>query len=179
MKFNTIIELSSYLDAKDIFRIESIDDLESWSKQIEGKIRSSSEYNFWRWRITNYNKEKTCAILGINTEELEYTKVEVHHVIFLWYLVMISGAYLLNNLPKDKEYISMYDVVHLVLEDHLDNIIPYTVLTVTQHQMLHDKLVELPKDKIGGEYNKYFKKYEKEIREIDVIKEHINLFFTL
>lgn len=177
MNFKTILQLLEHIDHKEVFRIYDLDDLESWIKQIEVKIRSSTEYSLWRHKILNINQERTCSILGIDTTELEYVRVEVHHVIYLYYMVMTTGLYLLNNLPKGKNYISVYNIVEEVLNDHLDEIVPYTVLTITSHQQVHDGLLKLTKDKIGGDYQKWLDKYKKEIKSIDVVNEHINIIF--
>lgn len=179
MKFKDIVELSNYLDVKDVFRIFNLDDLDSWVKNMEMKIRSSTEYTFWRHRIKNEKKEQTCSILGLDVSKLEYTKIDYHHIIYLWYIVIITGKYLLNNLPEEKDYITTWDVVSLVLEDHLDDIIPYTPLTITSHQQHHDGLVNIPKEKILGDYEKWLEKYEREINEVKIIKEHIETVLYL
>lgn len=177
MNLRTILELSNYVEPKRLFKIRDLIELEAWSKYIERKIRSDIRYEYWRHNIKYINKEQTCKILGIDTSELQYSKIEYHHVIYLWYLVMISGKYLLNNLPEGEVDIYISDIVNLVMEDHLDNIIPYIPLTTTYHQLVHDELKKFKLEDISGNYEEYLEKYKKEINEIDVVKIHIDNIF--
>jgi hypothetical protein len=72
---------------------------------------------------------------------------------------------------KDKQKLSPFSICEKVMEEHYRNNIGLVPLSTTLHQMAHNKSINIPIDKVNGNYKRFIKNYSEFID--DDIKDRI------
>lgn len=142
-------------------KISSVAELEEQIKKIESMIRHSREYKAY----VSYCKNVLQMRFSQTWKDIDFVEnglsLEIHHMITLYDLVMIIGTDLICNLQPG-EYLLSWDIAKAVIEAHLNDEIPVVSLAVTEHEMIHAKLMKLntSNEMIHlGNYDKFLQKY--------------------
>ena len=153
-------------ELSEFIKIKTFDKLLLYTPYIERMVRSSIFYNMWRMSNKILDNADTDVIELINTKDLQYTKINQHHVITLFEIVNIIGSYLLDT----QDITSPFEVAELVLREHILSNIPWVPLLITSHSKYHDGLIEIPKDKIKGNIHEFINRYKDYISEEQLCK---------
>lgn len=175
MKKNTeFLELLSVSDdPTDLYKIDSLNALDYFIPDIERVIRSSREYRgFVYWMRSKHKQSKDIAT-GHDSFDVDFT-IEMHHVIYLYDIVYVTGAYMLDNLD-DGEFLMTYDIASQVMKDHFQNIIAIAPLSKTYHQLLHSGEYDITNGAIHGNYKEWLEKYKDHISDFQMEKFKQNL----
>ena len=131
-------------DPMELYQISNELELDYMIPDIERVIRTSREYKGWVYHMKSKHKLSVCSHLKIDTFEYDSITIEMHHVIFLYEIVYITGLAMLAEL-KPNEYYTSFDIASRVIRDHMSNIIPIVPLLKSLHQMYHEGLFEFNK----------------------------------
>jgi hypothetical protein len=148
---------------------------------IEREIRHSYEYkNYITYLKTELNLTSCSLMPGLDSIILPVS-LEFHHFpLTLFEIVQIVGLSMIDNL-KEGEKVSCFDIAEQVMKEHYQGNIGLVPLSVTMHEMAHNKSIVIPLNKVNGNYKKFLTTYDKYIsddiknkikeEEIDTISE--------
>ena len=158
------IEIADY--DQEFASLEFEEDLtEKIISYIEREIRGSFEYK----KYINYLKSELdltkCSLLpGIDTSN-GAASLEFHHYpLNLYEITEIIGKKMISELSED-EKVSCFYIAEKVMEEHFRGLIGLVPLTVTLHQMAHNRSIIVPMSKVNGAYKKFVQKYNEFIPE--------------
>ena len=145
----------------DSFLISSeIEITKEFIKEVESIFRKSYEYKKLLAYYRGTEDENSCIFLS----DIDFSKkgltLEFHHIIRLYDLVAIVSKELLS---KGYKSITTFDVANRLMELHYQNIIPYTFLSKTMHQVQHseeDSKYQIPLEDIKGNYKEFLKEFK-------------------
>lgn len=126
-------------------------------KNIEKRVRQSVTYREYKGYLMQ-NGLDHCQVLGnINSE---MATLEMHHaMITLFDIALMISEFYLNRTG----YVSSFDVVQTIKDEHRQNNIPIVMLSQTPHQVYHANpgiFVLHPDMFISKRYPIFFEKYK-------------------
>lgn len=129
--------------------------MNSFIKNVEKQFRSTDFYTAYKAYLINE--------IGMDFDQIqtnikaENATLEMHHSIINLYEItlMIIKSFLI----EDKNFTS-FTIVKELIDAHLDNIVPITMITVSNHQKFHKSELKIPHFLIFGDYMKLIEKYK-------------------
>lgn len=109
-----------------------IDNYRNFLKNIESKFRKSATYTGYKAHLMNLGFNH-CQVHGnINSEMAE---LEMHHAILtLFDIALMISEHFINTIG----YVTTFDVVQALKEEHRHNNIALVMLSKTPHQLYHN-----------------------------------------
>lgn len=140
---------------------ESFVDIEFYKRFLENAIsrfRTSRTYKNYKGYLMSLGMNK-CQILGNIDENM--ADLEMHHN----FLTIFDIALMITeHTVKTKGYISTFDLVMLLKQEHRENRIPLVMLTKTVHQLYHaNEDFVIPAQYCFGYWQELLIKYHKGI----------------
>jgi len=161
-KKDVMLELLLLTDEPmELFTISTEDQLVYFINDIERVVRQSREYRAWCYYMKAKQEQSSDVFTGYDSYEYNLT-LEIHHVIFLYDIVYITGLSMLNKLT-----------------DTEDVIIPIVPMLKSYHEMYHEKLIEFEPKDIFGDYQKWLDKYSDVISEYKMKEFRSNLLLDV
>ena len=167
---------------------ESFVDIDHYKKFIDNAVsrfRHSRTYKNYKSYIMSLGMDK-CQLMPAISEELlmddeddknhknkrRKITLEMHHnFLTIWDIALMISEHILNT----RGFISTFDLVHLLKEEHKNNRIPLVMLSKTAHQMFHNnKEFMIPANMCFGFWQELLMKYNKGITP--EIANKVNMF---
>lgn len=149
------------LEMRD-YLIMDMEDVVNRAAKIESFFRNSVEYKNYLSYMKQTIGIHNCPHFGDDIDFVEEKmRIECHHIITLYDLVLMVGAKLL--LETEDEYITVFEVLTELVLLHLRDMVPICMLSLTIHEMHHNGLYEIPKDAKSlhlGKYNEFYNEYK-------------------
>ena len=126
-------------------------------KNIESRFRRSKEYKTYKGYLMSLGHDH-CQIMG-NVEAGEKVEIELHHnILNLFDICILICEHVLNTVG----YVSSFDVIQLLINEHFANRIPCTFLSTTMHQVYTNSGPEgyIPPDMTWGRWWELLAKYK-------------------
>ena len=140
---------------------ESFVDIEYYKRFLENAIsrfRTSRTYKNYKGYLMSLGLNK-CQILGNIDENM--ADLEMHHNFLTIFDIALMIA---EHTIKTKGFISTFDLVMLLKEEHKNNRIPLVMLTKTVHQLYHaNEDFVIPAQYCFGYWQELLVKYNKGI----------------
>ena len=134
-------------------------------KYIEQWVRGSFEYTFMIDILKTVLDVKSCAFFkGYSLDNK--MKLQFHHhpfTLFDYTEAVVNKQ--LDNCEADEPYVLENEVAVEVALLHYRLAVGLVPLDPTSHQQVHDGFLDIHPDLVIGEYEKFFKEYEKYIPE--------------
>lgn len=97
-----------------------------------GRFRRSNTYKCYKSYLMSLGMNR-CQILGNVTEDM--ASIEMHHnFLTIFDISILISQHVLNTIG----YISTFDLIQLIMNEHRANRIPIVMLSKTAHQKFHD-----------------------------------------
>lgn len=110
-----------------------IDTYRSFLKNCEARFRHSATYSNYKGFLIGLGMDR-CQVHGFINAEMEGVSIEMHHAILtLFDICLMISEHLLNTVG----FVSTFDVVQALKEEHKANNIPLVMLSKTPHQLYH------------------------------------------
>lgn len=125
-----------------------IDTFRNFLRNAETRFRASREYKAYKSYLIEYLHINQCQIFGnITTEDAE---IELHHnVLGLFDICLLIASHTVNTVG----YITTFDLIELVTQEHWNNRVGVTFLCRTAHQIYtHDPEGYIPPDMTFGKW---------------------------
>ena len=108
----------------------------SFLKNIERRFRTSRNYSHYKSYLIGLGLDRCQVHSNIrNTEDQKMATIEMHHnMLTLFDLALIISEHLLNTVG----YVSSFDVVYLLKQEHINNRVMLVMLSLTPHQLYHN-----------------------------------------
>jgi hypothetical protein len=111
-----------------------IDTYRVFLKNCETRFRRSATYSNYKGFLINLGMDR-CQFHGFINTDMNGVDIEMHHAILtLFDICLLITEHLLNTVG----YVSTFDVVQLLKEEHKANNIALVMLSLTPHQLYHD-----------------------------------------
>lgn len=125
-------------------------------KDVEKIVHSSIEYR----RYIQYLKQElgrtTCsALTQIDIEDAKGVSLEFHHYPF----TIFDIIFVVSSRYRKDDHVDCFAVANEVMLLHYRNEVQLIPLTITAHELAHDGILEIPKDKIHGDCEPFVEKY--------------------
>lgn len=138
---------------------ETLQDPESYRnfiKNAEARFRRSKEYKTYKSYLMSIGFDH-CQVMG-NIEAEDGVDIELHHnILNLFDIMILICEHVLNTYG----YISSFDLIQLVIQEHFANRIPCTFLSSTAHQMYtNDSEAYIPPEMTFGRWWELLAKYK-------------------
>ena len=149
---SSIFDLSFY-QTKDTLMDPEV--YRSFLKNAEVRFRRSAEYKTYKAYLMSLGFDH-CQIMG-NIEASEEVDIELHHnIINLFDICILICEHVLNTVG----YISTFDLIQILINEHFANRIPCTLLSTTAHQIYtNDPNAYIPPDMTFGKWWELLSKY--------------------
>jgi len=178
-KKDVMLELLLLTDEPmELFTISTEDQLVYFINDIERVVRQSREYRAWCYYMKAKQEQSSDVFTGYDSYEYNLT-LEIHHVIFLYDIVYITGLSMLNKLTDTEDGYSTFQIADQVIRDHMAGIIPIVPMLKSYHEMYHEKLIEFEPKDIFGDYQKWLDKYSDVISEYKMKEFRSNLLLDV
>ena len=158
------------------YRQANFDNAE-WQKFVnscKSMIRTSIEYKMFVSYCKSQLGMTNCSFLG-SIEESENVEVEIHHAILT--LHDIVEIVMDDMLRENDKGISTLEVCNRIMQLHFMGLISVVPLSVTVHQLVHAKKINLSYDQVYGDLPTFIKTFRKSLSDAHIRK--IRLFFEL
>lgn len=110
-----------------------IDTYRSFLKNCESRFRHSVTYSNYKGFLIGLGLDR-CQVHGFINTNMEGVDIEMHHAILtLFDICLMITEYLLNTVG----YVTTFDVVQALKEEHKANNIALVMLSKTPHQLYH------------------------------------------
>ena len=110
-----------------------IDVYRSFLKNCEQRFRSSVTYKNYKSFLIGLGMDR-CQVHGFIHADMEGVDIEMHHAILtLFDIALLISEHLLNTVG----YITTFDIVQALKEEHKNNNIGLVMLSKTPHQVYH------------------------------------------
>lgn len=127
-------------------------------KNAVSRFRHSATYKHYKDYLYNDVGLDRCQIHSNITKDM--ATLEMNHMIITIYdVALIICEHMLNTAG----YISSFDLVQLIKEEHKNNFIPLVMMTQTTHQLYHHANLDIPISLIFGNWIGFLRKYNKGI----------------
>ena len=111
-----------------------IDTYRSFLKNCETRFRHSATYSNYKGFLIGIGMDR-CQVHGFINAEMEGVSIEMHHAILtLFDICLMISEHILNTVG----FVSTFDVVQALKEEHKANNIPLVMLSKTPHQLYHN-----------------------------------------
>lgn len=136
---------------------ETFQDVEVYKKFLDNAIRQfrqSRTYKSIKSNLMSHGLDR-CQVHGNITDDM--AKLEMHHCILtIFDIALLITEHTINTIG----YISTFDLIKKLKEEHKLNNVPLTMLSKTPHQLYHntDNLY-IPPNMIFGNWYELLKKY--------------------
>ena len=111
-----------------------IDTYRSFLKNCEARFRHSITYTNYKGFLIDLGMDR-CQVHGFINADMEGVSIEMHHAILtLFDICLMISEHLLNTVG----FISTFDVVQLLKEEHKSHNIALVMLSKTPHQLYHN-----------------------------------------
>ena len=126
---NSTYDIQFYL-TKEV--LNDVDTYKSFIKNCEKRVRNSVTYSHYKGFLMGLGMDH-CQVLGYINGEM--ATIEMHHAIFtLFDICFMVTEHLLNTVG----YVTTFDVVQIVKDEHKLHHVAVTMLAKTPHQMYHN-----------------------------------------
>lgn len=145
----TLTSPNSYLELSFYLTRDSALDVETYKRFLDSAIsrfRKSRAYKNYKHFLMNLGMDR-CQVHGNLTSEM--ASLEMHHqLLTIFDIALIITEHTLNT----KGYISTFDLVQLLKQEHINHRVQLVMLSLTPHQLYHntDQLIIDPKMCIGN-----------------------------
>lgn len=127
---NSTFSISFYQTRESLM---DIDTYRSFLKNCESRFRHSTTYSNYKGFLIRLGLDR-CQVHGFINTSMEGVDIEMHHAILtLFDICLMITEHLLNTVG----YVTTFDVVQLLKEEHKANNIALVMLSKTPHQMYH------------------------------------------
>ena len=110
-----------------------IDTYRNFLKNCEARFRHSVTYNNYKAHLIDIGLNR-CQVHGYITSDMEGVSLEMHHAILtLFDICLLISEHKLNTIG----YITSFDIVEALKEEHKENNIALVMLSKTPHQVYH------------------------------------------
>ena len=110
-----------------------IDTYRNFLKNCEARFRHSVTYNNYKAHLIDIGLNR-CQVHGYITSDMEGVSLEMHHAILtLFDICLLISEHKLNTIG----YITTFDIVEALKEEHKENNIALVMLSKTPHQIYH------------------------------------------
>lgn len=110
-----------------------IDTYRSFLKNCESRFRHSATYSNYKGFLIGLGLDR-CQVHGFINTNMEGVDIEMHHAILtLFDICLMITEHLLNTVG----YVTTFDVVQALKEEHKANNIALVMLSKTPHQLYH------------------------------------------
>lgn len=110
-----------------------IDTYRNFLKNCEARFRHSITYNNYKAHLIDIGLNR-CQVHGYITSDMEGVSLEMHHAILtLFDICLLISEHKLNTIG----YITTFDIVEALKEEHKENNIALVMLSKTPHQVYH------------------------------------------
>lgn len=110
--------------------LQDVDTYRNFLKNAERRFRASREYKAYKAYLIEYIGIDRCQVFGNIT--VDDAEVELHHnVLGLLDICVLISSHILNTIG----FISTFDLVQLLIQEHWANRVGITFLSKTAHQM--------------------------------------------
>lgn len=110
-----------------------IDTYRSFLKNCESRFRHSATYSNYKGFLIGLGMDR-CQVHGFIHADMQGVDIEMHHAILtLFDITLMITEHLLNTVG----YVSTFDVVQALKEEHKANNIALVMLSKTPHQVYH------------------------------------------
>lgn len=143
---------------------ETLSDIDYYKRFLENcisRFRHSKTYTNYKHYLYTLGLNK-CQLLGnINTDLGDKINIEMHHnFLNIFDITLLITEHMLNTVG----YVTTFDVVQALKEEHKNNNIPIVMLSKTAHQLFHNADgVILPARMCFGYWYNLLKRYNRGI----------------
>lgn len=110
-----------------------IDTYRNFLKNCEARFRHSVTYNNYKAHLIDIGLNR-CQVHGYITSDMEGVSLEMHHAILtLFDICLLISEHKLNTIG----YVTSFDIVEALKEEHKENNIALVMLSKTPHQVYH------------------------------------------
>ena len=107
-----------------------VDVYRNFLKNVERRFRASREYKAYKAYLIEYIGLDRCQVFGNVT--IEDADVELHHnVLGLFDICLLISSHVVNTIG----FISTFDLIQLLIQEHYNNRVGVTFLSKTAHQV--------------------------------------------
>lgn len=127
---NSVYAISFYQTRDTLM---DIDTYRVFLKNCESRFRHSVTYTNYKGYLIDIGMNR-CQVHGYITSDMEGVSIEMHHAILtLFDICLLITEHMLNTVG----YVTTFDVVQALKEEHKANNIALVMLSKTPHQMYH------------------------------------------
>lgn len=133
-----------------------VDTYRSFLKNAEQRFRATKEYKAYKCYLIEDIGIDRCQIMGnITTEDAE---IELHHnVLGLFDICLLISSHIVNTIG----YITTFDLIQLLIQEHYENRVGVTFLSKTAHQIYtNDPNAYIPPDMTFGKWWELLSRYK-------------------
>lgn len=136
--------------------LTDVDTYRQFLKNVEMRVRKSETYKNYKSFLMDLGFDH-CQVHGYINSTM--ATLEMHHAIMtLFDIAMLITEHLLNTVG----YVSTFDVVQLIKEEHKNGNVALIMLSKTPHQLYHaDKSFFIHPDMCVGNWPELLRKYNK------------------
>lgn len=128
---NSVYSISFYQTRESLM---DIDVYRQFLRNCEARFRRSETYSNYKSYLINLGMDR-CQVHGYINASMNGVDIEMHHAILtLFDICLLITEHLLNTVG----YVTTFDVVQLLKEEHKANNIALVMLSKTPHQVYHD-----------------------------------------
>lgn len=153
---NSTYSISFYQTRESLM---DIDTYRNFLKNCESRFRHSVTYSNYKGFLIGLGLDR-CQIHGFIHADMEGVDIEMHHAILtLFDICLMITEHLLNTVG----YVTSFDVVQALKEEHKANNIALVMLSKTPHQIYHANPTEfyIHPDMCFGNWPRLIEKYKK------------------
>lgn len=128
---NSTFAISFYQTRESLI---DIDTYRTFLKNCESRFRRSATYSNYKGFLIGLGLDR-CQVHGYINASMEGVDIEMHHAILtLFDICLLITEHFINTVG----YVTTYDVVQALKEEHKANNIALVMLSKTPHQVYHD-----------------------------------------
>lgn len=128
---NSTFAISFYQTRESLMDINTY---RSFLKDCETRFRRSATYSNYKGFLIGLGMNR-CQVHGYITTEMEGVTIEMHHAILtLFDIALMITEHMLNTIG----YVTTYDVVQALKEEHKLNNVALVMLSQTPHEVYHN-----------------------------------------
>lgn len=133
-----------------------VDTYRNFLKNAETRFRASKEYKAYKSYLIESIGIDRCQIFGNVT--VDDADIELHHnILGLFDICLLISSHVVNTIG----YITTFDLIQLLIEEHYNNRVGVTFLSKTAHQIFtEDPNAYIPPDMTFGKWWELLSKYK-------------------
>ena len=136
--------------------LSDVEDYRAFIKNCEKRVRNSVTYSHYKGFLMGLGLDH-CQVHGYINSEM--ATIEMHHnILNLFDICFMVTEHLLNTVG----YVTTFDVVQIVKDEHKLNEVAVTMLSKTPHQLYHaDEGLSLHPDMCVGNWPAFIEKFSR------------------